>query len=244
MSSAIKRVKDLPLWFSLDKYSELDTKSPDWWHHHLNLRRSRSYEVERMIDIQTAAAWAESIWFSDPIATHERLFIADQLGPINSIGLHEAFEMGQMSGEILKRQTNAGYIIHQFDDDDNIDLFDDDFSSYIRMDLNSSDKALIHAFKKHLNKIRSVKRKPKPHGTAISEVDIKKLSEYKVLPLIDLLQWEQIARVTIDRVEMIEALFPDGEDDAVKQFQKTKNFAKKSMSTSFLTELANMSTNT
>lgn len=103
----------------------------------------------------------------------------------------------------------------------------------ITVDLkNCRDADLINSFRELLPMWRAELRLPEPPKPVSGGWDSlrRKILDYKIIPLIDLLSWEKASNSKISLGVLNVALFPDGEKDAFIIAQTVKPFLDKIMS--------------
>ncbi|HBR4700832.1 DUF6387 family protein [Klebsiella pneumoniae] len=101
----------------------------------------------------------------------------------------------------------------------------------ITIDLNNRDEILIDTFSKLLPLWRRELNIPEPNKPVSGgwESIRKKIIEYKIIPMIDLLSWERTTKNRISLGVLAVALFPDGEKDSIMIAQTVKPFLDKLM---------------
>ena len=103
-----------------------------------------------------------------------------------------------------------------------------DEAIWLSVDLsNYTDKELVHIFKEFLPIWRSELDIPEPQNILGKDSEQKKLFEYRVIPLIDLLIWSNLNAISIPNRIMAVALFPDGEKGEIEFLQTILPFVKK-----------------
>lgn len=102
----------------------------------------------------------------------------------------------------------------------------------LAVDLSVSNKALIEQFKAHLEIMRA--RHPSTRKKPITSDKIKKLANYNVLAILDLLLFEQIAGRQLVRKDMAELLGIDYQT----LVETRMPFALNAVSDEFLSDLA------
>jgi hypothetical protein len=102
----------------------------------------------------------------------------------------------------------------------------------ISVDLDNRDDLLIESFSSLLKRWRKELNIPEPRKPIAGgwESIRKKIIEYKIIPLIDLLAWEKSSDSKISLGVLAVALFPDGEKDSIMIAQTIKPFLEKLMS--------------
>ncbi|WP_254797826.1 DUF6387 family protein [Enterobacter sp. JMULE2] len=101
----------------------------------------------------------------------------------------------------------------------------------ITIDLDNRDEILIDTFSKLLPLWRRELNIPEPSKPVTGgwESIRKKIIEYKIIPMIDLLSWERTTKNRISLGVLAVALFPDGEKDSIMIAQTVKPFLDKLM---------------
>lgn len=102
----------------------------------------------------------------------------------------------------------------------------------ISIDLDNRDDLLIDSFSKLLPLWRRELKIPEPCKPISGGWDSirKKIIEYKIIPMIDLLSWEKSTENRISLGVLAVALFPDGEKDSIMIAQTVRPFLDKLMS--------------
>lgn len=102
----------------------------------------------------------------------------------------------------------------------------------ITINLEHRDSLLIESFSKLLPLWRKELNIPEPKKPISGEWESirKKIIEYKIIPMIDLLSWEVSSGCKISLGVLAVALFPDGEKDSIMIAQTVKPFLDKLMS--------------
>lgn len=109
----------------------------------------------------------------------------------------------------------------------------------LTVDLNNRDDVLIEAFSKLLPKWREELgfREPEKPVAGGWESIRRKIIEYKIIPLIDLLSWEKATNSKISLGVLGVALYPDGEKDSFIIAQTVKPFLEKILATDSLDKI-------
>lgn len=109
----------------------------------------------------------------------------------------------------------------------------------ITIDLNSRDDVLIDSFSKLLPLWRKELNFPEPEKIIPGSWDSirRKIIDYKIIPLIDLLSWEMATCSKISLGVLSVSLFPDGEKDAFVIAQTVKPFLEKIILSSSLDKI-------
>lgn len=101
----------------------------------------------------------------------------------------------------------------------------------ISIDLNNRDDVLIDSLTKLLPLWRNELNKPEPQKPVSGTWDSirRKIIDYKIIPMIDLLSWSKSNESKISLGVLAVALFPDGEKDTIIIAQTIKPFLEKLM---------------
>jgi hypothetical protein len=103
----------------------------------------------------------------------------------------------------------------------------------------ATDQAITNGVLDVVNEARMSKtcKKSSSKEKAITEVKLNKLLEYKVLPFLDLMIWENQQSKKIDIRILVGILFPEDETDPYKTYEKVKRFSLNCLNEDFLSEL-------
>lgn len=99
-----------------------------------------------------------------------------------------------------------------------------DCDAYVQVDMSWPDEMLIEDFKFILKTFREeFSKRPIIEGTTSSwEITKKKLIEYSLFPMIDLMIWEKCTGNKITNGVLAVAVFPDGDYDSINIMQTIK----------------------
>lgn len=71
-----------------------------------------------------------------------------------------------------------------------------------------------------------------------TEVNLRKLVDYKVLPYLDLKLWEEVNKKKIKKSVLCAALFPNGEKGDAELSEQVQTLAEASVKNSFINSLS------
>jgi hypothetical protein len=168
-----------------------------------------------------------------PIATTEIFQMAD----IAKLRLDEKRDLRQ---PIHTEKDSFFENYYDFDDDDVVDTkqrFAN--SAYFSVDLTASNEALVRDFLKEIDEarlVKSVKVSVKP----VTNNKLSKLREYRIIPLLTLMLWEELTDSKIKNSVLSMVLFPDGSKGERELIETIIPFAKTSITIAFSKELSSL----
>lgn len=228
-SKTICYLTDLPDEFSLNGYDDTPDKPPSWWAEQLSQRAAKlawsklpQHELlskEERSKIQLRAF------------TNYKIRNADKL---------EGIEWGTISTPIISKLTYAEirWLNRVNSSKHDLEYISSDSSTieYLTVNIEASNDTILDEFQQFLIEVRERKnlRHSKP---AISKAKLKKLSKYRILPLIDCLHWEVITGNKIKRSALAMLLFPEGTKGERELTDTIIPLAKKALTTRFMNDL-------
>ena len=226
---AKNRVSTPPEWFILNNYSNSRLFSCREWSDAISLRAS-IYRDTNQADIFLES----SIPFFEGVKQNP-LFTPPEYQSVNFRGL--IYETTVIEAELIRHtydyQQNKlkGYDDETFSDMTN--FYNDTLCLPLSISLHASDETLLNEFKKLLPRLRE---KYNTDSTArnMTSVLLSKLYSMRVLPILDLLIWEEIEQVTLKRSVFTEVIQASGSKELLDSYFP---FAKKCLSHEFINNL-------
>lgn len=220
----IKNTECLPDWFALDDYIECELSDEEiYWE--LYERDVTALEAEMGIFIPCSANYQALA----PV-NHKNHFSLERMP--NSVHPLTALEAAGIASVVnatdkpVEQQASAIYS----------ELYEDEFNTYVTVNLEKSDDQILDELKVLLPSLRESLKADKVRKT-FKPSDIQKVRNYRVLPLIDLLFWSKLENVKIKQSVLSKCLFPNGEKGE-EDFRKTIiPFAEKVSNRRYIDEL-------
>ena len=111
-------------------------------------------------------------------------------------------EMGIAPNDILeKNNENYQLITDELDNSANVL----NYSTMFHVDTNYSDEVILQEFKIKLSEIRA---KENDRGKRLTDIEISKLIEFKVLPYMDLYLWQTVTETNLTYAQIADLLYP------------------------------------
>lgn len=228
------RVSTPPEWFILENYSNSRSFSCEKWSNALSLRAGIYHDTnEDKIFLESSAPYFEGVK-QNPLFTPLEFQSKNYRELIHETTVIEA--------ELIKHwydsyqhglKEKAGYQDEDKVFSDVTNFYNDTLCIPLNISLRASDETLIHEFKKLLTSLRE-KHKEDSRARNISPVLLKKLYSMRVLPILDLLIWEEIEQVVLKRSIFSEIIQASGSKELLDSYFP---FARKCISHDFINNL-------
>ena len=248
MTKKVNSKKDLPKSFDLGKYDCLENLSDKdlfrqlyWRQDDLTMKHSEMPEYGFMFGAEYPlhnnygdpfGELKEDDWFCDKL-TAERGYWKDKPIIIDN----------EMVGSLISEDNGMFWAVMR----EPVNLLSDTLDNMlVSVDLlHNRDDELIEAFTKLLPKWRSelsIVEPDKPIAGSWESIR-RKIIDYKIIPLIDLLSWELSTDRKISLGVLAVSLYPDGEKDTFAIAQTVKPFLEKIMRSDSLEKIRKMISN-
>lgn len=241
--------RDLPSWFSLEKYDRSSELTPREWYLQAKIRRMvlfafpdylESEGVQAYIDLIQQSGIVDEAEISDLYTFHSS-FLRDYLDD-PSIRLIRCCEVTGMAaildgsddildGEMLNPDFGEQITESKITYDDYVkDSFVDEGIVHAEINLNNADETLIEDYKRWLSLMRKQQRTEHYRMRNFSESDFKRWSRLNVLAYVDLVFWGALQGRKFSNHVMGQILFPDEFDvDLGERVRKTVALAAREL---------------
>ena len=194
----IKSIGELPNWFDLDNY--------------FNREFSEHYLFEQVRDKSVCFLEQElGIWLSIP--DNYPVVAIEGSTPITNTAIHpinliNAQCMGEAATELINESSTEEIGGTAYD----LLFSDTGYEANISINLNAPDYQILQELKQLLPGYRKELKARTPRKL-FKQTDLRKILEYKIIPLSDLILWSKAEKKSISLNILADALFPDGSKD-------------------------------
>ncbi|EAR62906.1 DUF6387 family protein [Neptuniibacter caesariensis] len=243
-SKLIRYLSELA-WFDIEQYLHLNSNSPSWWRDELAIRKIK---IERFTLVHFVEQHPEdkSPLLEDIRKLNESIR-ASYSGKEFSIKLNKPpidALRAEHVGSFKKIMPKPGFYTQEqlktyspHENYPSLSFLNTPTETFIKVDLEYPDTALIEAFKQHLSDARNALETKPIIPTKITHQKMKKLYEYKVLAILDLRIWELEHNVRIKKSTLAAKVF-DGSKGEKELIESVLPFVDQACTPAFLESLS------